>query len=943
MRINEKQDTFIDMQMRPKIRYWLPAACVQEDDLREELKQLCARGFGGVEIVSLGAQNPEIDRSEDGWGHEKWEHVLDIIADGTEKLGMSMDIANGPGWPIAMPKVDSADHPAALRELTYGCTYVAGGSFFEGPIPERNKVREEGTPRLIALYAYETLGGKTLCRDSFIDLMPYCTDDKLSYQFPVSDHDYIIFSFYEQPAVQKINADQNYVIDHLSKEGAEVCREYWEQQFAKHKFSSMDSIFCDSMEYEVTMDWTPSLPQEFLRRRGYDLLPYLPVVGLENTYPKSEIPGFTFEDPSVSDSINRDYLETITELYCENHLQELQSMASEHGVNIRYQAAYNKPFEEERCGLFVNVPENEALGRPAIDSLKTMAAAVHLGRKERYSYECSAEFGHSYGQNYEDLFWWVKRSLMAGCNSQVLHGASYSGRYNGKYAANGYLPQVQWPGYESFLKAVSNYWNRTLSVEDARGCMDTIARMNTIFRRQARVDCAIFRDSYINDGTENEYEHYPDQGALSNAGFSYEFVSEYLLNLPVCKVTNHILDEEGAAYRSLIIPEINHMSAALANRLCELSDGGLPVVLVGEKPKYPKFYSEYRTESQKHIWNKAIDRLWEKASVLHVKNICDTPTVLKKYGLIPRIDLEGKKQVLTASRVEGQKRYYIIYANNSVEYSPDNPNPDEMLVSAIFKKGTTKGTYERPGIVSREQIAVSLEGNGQVSIYNPWTGEESPAAFVSNTKTGPRMEGTVELEEDEMVILKLDESKRVIPEKVLYEPQRFPQPVHAMFQWKSLTLYSFEPNTSEEKSFLRSSFTEKGYRIPIHELKPWAELDEKLKEFSGKGIYKGTMTVNSLDPEAEYILELGQVDDTFTVLINGHKTKFPDQVMKRVNVTSFLHNGVNEVEVRVVSNLYNKLFAGGISIMGIDLPYRIRPYGMYETKSKIIRLMKYYR
>ncbi|MEY8327188.1 hypothetical protein AALB47_25350 [Lachnospiraceae bacterium 54-11] len=45
--------------------------------------------------------------------------------------------------------------------------------------------------------------------------------------------------------------------------------------------------------------------------------------------------------------------------------------------------------------------------------------------KNRYSFECAAEFGNSYGQDYEDLFWWIKRSLMAGMNAQVLHGVSF--------------------------------------------------------------------------------------------------------------------------------------------------------------------------------------------------------------------------------------------------------------------------------------------------------------------------------------------------------------------------------------------------------------------------------------------------------------------------------------------------------------------------------------
>ncbi len=157
----------------------------------------------------------------------------------------------------------------------------------------------------------------------------------------------------------------------------------------------------------------------------------------------------------LGELVNHDYLETLTQCYCENHLAVLEEMAHKFGKNIRYQVAYNKPFEGERCGLYVGIPENEALGRPCVDYQKLMAAAAHLGEKERYSFECAAEFGHSYGQDYEDLFWWVKRSLMAGMNAQVLHWASYSGAYKGVISWIHFRHYKNCPGYD-LKKSIEN-------------------------------------------------------------------------------------------------------------------------------------------------------------------------------------------------------------------------------------------------------------------------------------------------------------------------------------------------------------------------------------------------------------------------------------------------------------------------------------------------------
>ena len=45
----------------------------------------------------------------------------------------------------------------------------------------------------------------------------------------------------------------------------------------------------------------------------------------------------------LGELVNHDYLETLTQCYCENHLAVLEEMAHKFGKNIRYQVAYNKP------------------------------------------------------------------------------------------------------------------------------------------------------------------------------------------------------------------------------------------------------------------------------------------------------------------------------------------------------------------------------------------------------------------------------------------------------------------------------------------------------------------------------------------------------------------------------------------------------------------------
>lgn len=856
---------------------------------------------------------------------------------------MSVDIAIGPGWPIASPVIESADNPAALCELTYGIKDIENGLHCSVSLPERNIKREEGKSTLVHAMAYQEKQEGILIRSSYINLMPFIDIEKniFSYNFPKGENSrWKIFAFYSQPSCQKINAGQTYVIDHLSRAGALACQKYWDELLNENKFDSVESLFCDSLEYQDSLDWTPDFPEEFEKRRGYSILPYLPVIGVPNLYPPCEFPGYQFDDPSAAEMINADYLETLTECYCENHLAVLQSVAEKYGKTVRYQVAYNKPFEVERSALFVDIPENEALGRPAIDYMKTMAAAAHLGRKERYSFECAAEFGNSYGQSYEDLFWWIKRSFMAGMNAQVLHGASYSGKYMGVYSENGQIPGTNWPGYEGFGKVVSNYWNRTPSVDDARRCMDVITRLNIIFRKTAKIDCAILRTSYINDGNGSEFCIYQDDGYLTNQGYSYEFVSEKLLQLSSCTVSNGVLDEEGPAYKCLVVPEQDKLSSSVLYAIRNLALQGLKIIWIGKRPEKSIFYADWNSMQKQTAWKELLMSVWGMKEIVHVSCYKEVPEALRKHNIFPEVILSGDTDVMTSVRYDqdSHMRFYGLYAYNRVRYSPDDPNPDELSVSALYAKGTTKGSYQRPGRRSRRKIPVKIKGNGKVYLCDPWSGIAKPVNFI-NVENG-YMGGNIIIEEDELILLVLNECEKAeIAQDTAPElKENYEQKGQADIAFDMLELEKFQALQPKEISFLRSGFVKTDFKIRLNQPVPWKDIKPELQYFSGRGTYTGTIYLKEKRKDCSYILELGEVSDTFTVFINGKKTSFPDQVMKRVDITEQIHEGKNDFKIIVVSNLYNCLFHENMESCGIKLPYVPRKYGIWESENKKIEI-----
>ena len=212
------------------------------------------------------------------------------------------------------------------------------------------------------------------------------------------------------------------------------------------------------------------------------------------------------------------------------------------------------------------------------------------------------------------------------------------------------------------------------------------------------------------------------------------------------------------------------------------------------------------------------------------------------------------------------------------------------------------------------------------------------------------MTGAVEIEEDEMLIFALKEDvsalscENKVTGNTAEEPEMaggdagLSEPSGAVIRFDTLEFRAFVPDSPAEKSFLRSGFEKTGRQIRLGKLRPWKELSPELLHFSGMGIYRGTVMLPRRKEGYSYILELGEVSDTFTVSVNGREAPFPDQVMKRADITRLLREGENKLEIVVVSNLYNCLFHKNMDSFGISIPYLPREYGIWESDGRSMEI-----
>ena len=170
------------------------------------------------------------------------------------------------------------------------------------------------------------------------------------------------------------------------------------------------SVFCDSLEV-YGADWTPALPDEFARRRGYPLIPALYRLAVD--------------DP-VAVQVRADYHRTLVELYQENFVAVVQRWAASRGVRFRIQG-YGTPPATISSYRFADMFEGEGWGWNEITPTRWASSAGHIYGRDVVSAEIwTWVHSPSFRATPLDLKGEAHEHLLNGINQLIGHGWPYS-------------------------------------------------------------------------------------------------------------------------------------------------------------------------------------------------------------------------------------------------------------------------------------------------------------------------------------------------------------------------------------------------------------------------------------------------------------------------------------------------------------------------------------
>lgn len=620
------------------------------------------------------------------------------------------------------------------------------------------------------------------------------------------------------------------------------------------KYMHVDSWECGSQ------NWSATFAAEFKSRRGYDLMPYLPLLA-----------GIPMESAEKSEQVLRDVRITIGELVTDVFYTVLAQCAGEY--DCRFSAECVSPTmvaDGLRHYDKVDLPMGEFwLNSPTHDKLNDVLDAVsgaHIYGKNVIQAEGFTEIRGTWDEDPAMLKPLLDRNYALGINKLFFH----------VFTHNPWLDRA--PGMT--LDGIGLFYQRDQTwFRESSAFVDYATRCQTLLQKGTPVvDIAVFtgeemprrailpdrlvsmlpgiygaerveseRVRLANEGqplrvvpvgvTHSANMADPDKWINPLRGYQYDsFNKDALLRL--AKVEDgHIVLPGGGRYKVLVLPTARPMdptavplSKEVEQKIAEWKEQG---VIIPELP--------YKAES------------------------------FAAMGL--ERDIELPAEVAYAHRTADDMEIYFI-ANQK--------NEARNFTASFRQKGLAPKLYD--AVTGRTYIPeqwAEREGRTEVSLSLPAYGSRF-VIFFKSKDTLELFAGDSLLHEENVAAENM--AKRLV-----------------RHEWKE------ESRTPLENSEWTVHFEKTDVKLVRDELFDWSkESDAKVKFYSGRACYTSSFVVQD-EFDGSVLLSLGRVANVATVRVNGKACGIAWTPPYQVDITSALVAGTNRLEIEVVNTWANAL------------------------------------
>lgn len=595
--------------------------------------------------------------------------------------------------------------------------------------------------------------------------------------------------------------------------------------------------------------WTPRMREEFARRRGYDLLPWLPA-----------LTGEIVESADKTDAFLFDWRTTLAELITQNLYTQVQEIAHRHGLTTYFEGMEDKRafigdgMAVKSCGdipmaaqwarlAMLNMKDDEFREKQA--DMRESASVAHVYGRRLVAAESLTAYGperkDSLAHNFAPaaLKPVADMEFASGINRIVLHESPHQPN-------DTHRPGVGLGVYGQWFSRHETW------AEMARPWMDYLARSSYLLQAgQPVVDVAYFYGEEAN-ATALYEKSLPNVPAT----VAYDFINPHALTSLTTVQDSTLVTPSGMRYRLLALDDnARRLSLPVLRRLHQLVDQGIrlcgkpPVACIGTAADTTEF-------------RRLVDDIWHRGRH-HVVDTDSVAVALRQLQLQPDVVADDMRHIRFVHRSVGDTEVYWL---NNRSQEPVNRTFSFRVIGK------------------------------QAEIWHPVTAQAQPATYAVGTHATH-------------VSLSLQPAEALF---VVFRGRPHDGLRHRAAPTDTVGIYPAStpwticlPKGWGTPERLVTDTLHALSRYPKHAIDS-ASL-HAVRHFSGTATYRTTLHLPALYMGSRQLLHLGTVYHVAQVKVNGHDAGICWTTPYQADVTGLVHPGDNEIEIQVANTWRNRL------------------------------------
>ena len=877
---------------RPFVRWWWNGDKVEKAELARELRLLKKAGIGGVEInpVKFPARTDDLGKVSLQWLSAEWIDHLKFAFDEAKSLDMTCDLIVGSGWPFGAEFLEGEERAQVV---------VIGIKKLEGPLDYEVSLFDlfkEADPavyspfpgRKMEMLSVQLAPAMINSMDDVKDLSGQISSGTIRCKVPPGKYNLYalvkINGFME--VIQGAPGATGPVLNHYNKEAV---KKYLNNMSGsiQDKLGPVSqyirSFFTDSMELEGS-NWCSDMATEFKKRRGYDILPWLPFVqyrigSMGNTMvdlhnrpidekrPYDTVFLYTYgsEHGAAFDQdvqrVRYDFELTKTELIHERFVDTFLEWCKSNKVKSRIQA-YGRGYFPLEASFDVDIPEGETWIRPILGVEiqeidyrvgraytwinKVVSSAAHLKGKRLISCEELTNIHRVFSESLELMKIASDQSIISGMTHAVLHGFNYS------------PPDAPFPGwvlYGTFINERNPWWPYFRQWTDYKARLFALLNNATMFAEIALLPATV--DLWSRYSAQNDpfplIMHPRWQTLLWESihhhGNACDYISQKVIMDSV--VRDGYLTYGPRRYHSIFLAQVESLEPAAAKKLFEFVQSGGRVFCIEKFPaKAPGWNNHVARDKEVQDWVQKMRGYPNQCIFL------DAPLrdymgwykdIQEKYNLYPYAQIDAPSRYVSQVRYQAKDMEILIFNNCNM--------------NASFQINVTP--------------AKSIAAGKQAWIWDAVTGERYKLDS-----------GTIalDLEPSDLKLLVFDKNKK----GPSYSP-----PKKASVSKVQLTAPWLVTGQHVDGTVINQE---------LAALKDLKEIPEWQK-FGGAIIYRNNFMTG--DTTAIEWIDIGKAFGVSELWINGQNAGTRWYGRRIHNVSKLVKNGRNTIEIKITTTLFN--------------------------------------